>query len=52
MSSILIPVVFLVCIYTVFVPVLTLDAKHLKIGLLLLCVIGVFAYVLHLAGQL
>lgn len=52
MSGILIPIVFLVCIYTVFAPILAVDAKHLKIGLSLLFVIGVFALVMHLIGQL
>jgi hypothetical protein len=52
MAGILIVIVLFVSLYTVFVPVLTLEMKHLKRGLLLLLVIGVFAFVLHLAGML
>ena len=50
MAGILIVIVMFVSLYTVFVPVVTLDIKHLKRGLLLLLVIG--AFVLHLARML
>ncbi len=52
MPGILIVVVMFAFLYTVLAPVLTLDIKHLKYGLLLLLAIGVFAFVLHLMGQL
>ena len=52
MSGILIGIVFFVSVYTVFAPILMLDVKHLKTGLFLLFVIGLFALMMHFAGQL
>ena len=52
MAGILIVLVMLVSLYTIFVPVLTLDVKHVKQGLLLLLLIGAFAFVLHLARMM
>lgn len=52
MAGILIVIVMAVTSYTVFVPAWTGEIKHLKQGLLLLLVIGVFAFVLHLAKML
>ena len=52
LAGILIVIVMFVVLYTVFVPIYTLDIKHLKFGLLLLLVIGAFAFVLHLAKML
>ena len=49
LGGILIVIVLFVSFYTVFVPIFTLEIKHLKRGLLLLLVIGAFAFVLHLA---
>lgn len=49
MVGLLIVVAIFVSLYTVFMPILTLDVKHLKYGLLLLGLLSVVAFVLHLA---
>ena len=52
MAGYLMGLVMLVGAYTFFAPILLLNIKHLKYGLLMLLAIGAFAFVLHLAGQL
>ena len=39
-------------IYTIFMPILTLDSKHLKIGLSLFVVLGVLAFFFYRAGMM
>lgn len=48
MAGLLWTAVYGVSLYTVFAPIVFLDGKHLKRGLLLLLLISVIAFVLHL----